>query len=89
MADIWILSSHVLKVSRVDEHLAINIMDLASQTVILVFAGKRLAVESSEDDSDVFGWFGKHRFTRDSRSNMAVVVDVFGVALGVLEFLYY
>ena len=85
MANIWILSSHILEISRVDQHFSVDVVNLASQTIVLVLASKRFAVKSGEDDSDVLSWLGKHRLTRNTWSQVAVLVNVLCVTLRVLK----
>ena len=85
LAHVGVLRGHVLQVSRVDGHLALVVVDLASQAVVLVLAGEWLAFESREDDADLFGWLREHRLAGHPRCQETVFVEDLQVSPAVLH----
>jgi len=67
---------NVLKIPGEDANLPMIIVNLPPKPVILILAGKLLAVEPSQDILQAPGGFGQHGLTRDAQGQLTVVVDL-------------
>ena len=80
--DIRVSNGHVFQIPRVYRY-CIGIpdeMNLASEAIVFVLAGKIDTIESFQNDCDAFCGLGKHRLERNANDHMAGLSQGSGIS---------